>query len=167
MIMIIFHLYVFLTVMCSGPKKNGAVTAADGTSDAKHAIIHRRMITRFTSPPPAWTIGIIRLKNSSILTVFDIKFVRIIHPRHPRTTIINMDILDVNGARIVFRHAEIPAASLLMAVPSTETIPIKSSVVIVEVLVISRKSATGLLSTWIMHNRLMPMISGRDVPHLL
>ena len=146
-IMITFHLNVFFTVMCSGPKKNGAVTDADGTSDAKQAMMHRRMITRFTAPPPACTIGKIRLKNNNILTVFDMKFVRIIHPRHPRTTIMNMDMFEVNGARIVFRHAEIPAASLLTAVPSTETIPINSKVVIVVVPVMSRKSAMGLLFT--------------------
>ena len=57
----IFHLKEFFTVMCSGPKKKGAVTAAEGTSEAKHAITPMITVSPRTGSPMESIIGTDRL----------------------------------------------------------------------------------------------------------
>ena len=60
-IIITFHFHVFLIVMCPFPKKNGAVVAADGTRDAKLAMIQMITVIPTVECPAAAKIGITKL----------------------------------------------------------------------------------------------------------
>ena len=119
------------------------VIAADGTREAKHASTHNKIIIALTFCPAADAIGTTRLKNNSIHTVFEIKFVKIIHPKNAIIITAKIGILDVIGDKIFARQAEMPVSGLLIALPNTDTAPINNNTVTVEVLVISRNVVIG------------------------
>ena len=74
---ITLHLMEFFIVICPGPKNSGDVKVAEGVQDAMLAA--KAMITakagRFISPSDSRAMPI--LKNNTIATTFDMKFVRI------------------------------------------------------------------------------------------
>ena len=72
---IIFHFRAFFTVKWPSPKKRGAVTAAEGTKEAKFATIAIVMQTAVALMAVPVTTGIQMLKNSIIDTELETKFV--------------------------------------------------------------------------------------------
>ena len=77
--MIRFHFKEFLTVICPSPKNSGAVTAAEGTREAKFAIIQSVMVTATLLTPVLASAGMQMLKKRIIATVLETKLVKTRH----------------------------------------------------------------------------------------
>ena len=116
---------VFFIVTCPGPKKNGDGTAADGVSvaiEAASAIIIVNAAI-FVFPPANSTAPM--LKNSTIVTVLDRKFVIMIARMISRTITPNGDSLDITGCKQLLNQTVIPVASDGNGVANTDTVPAK------------------------------------------
>ena len=159
-----FHFNVFFTVMCWGPKKRGAVTAAEGTSEAKFATkqMITDILTRLTLLP--LMAGITKPKKSSMDTTLETKFVITRHKRTPIPTRAAGERADVMGASTLLSAREMPVSAELTALPSTTTAPMKIRSVMGAAVASSENLAIGFPSTRMIQRRQTAKIAGTVFP---
>ena len=157
---------VFFIVTCPGPKKNGDGTAADGVKDAIEAASAIMTVNAaiFVFPPANSTAPM--LKNSTIVTVLDRKFVIMIAKIINTTITPNGESVDITGFSILLNHNVIPVASDDNGAANTDTVPAKMIGGHGTCLNAFGTSKTGLLSNLTIASTQIARIAGTTTPSL-